>query len=352
MRQGEVASVTNPLADGKTTWHLLHMKLGSLKNSKKLDGELVVVSRDNRSAVHAWEVVPSLREALEQWAEVEPQLQQIYADLNAGNRKDAFLVDENDFHSPLPRTFSWSDGSAYIQHVKLVRRARNAPLPETLTTVPLMYQGGGDAFLAPTEDIEQIDFKYGTDFEGEVGVITDFIPMQTSASEALKHIKLLVLINDVTLRGLIPDELANGFGFYQSKPASSFAPFAITPDELGEAWQNGRVHLPLLVDYNGKFFGKANAGEMHFHFGDLLAHATKTRSLCAGAIMGSGTVSSEDESVGSSCLVEQRMIEKIKTGEFKTPFMSEDETVEIKMLDHRGNNLFGTIYQRVVARRK
>jgi len=324
------------------------MKLGSLKNNKKLDGEPVVVSRDNKRAVKVGDIVPSIREAIERWDEISPKLKRVYDDLNASKIDNAFLVNEEDFHSPLPRSFQWADGSAFIEHVKLVRKARNAAPPETLLTVPLMYQGGSDDFLAPTQDIPQIDFSHGTDFEGEVGVITSFVPMGTSAEEALKHILLIVVINDVSLRGLIPEELKSGFGFFHGKPATAFAPFAVTPDELGSAWKGGRVYLPLLVNYNGKFFGKANCSEMHFHFGQLISHAAKTRNLTAGTIIGSGTVSNEDRSVGSSCLAEKRMIEKIETGEFKTPFMKVGETVEIKMLSAIGENIFGTIHQKIV----
>lgn len=322
------------------------MKLGSLKSSSR-DGELVVVSRDNKKFVKATSVAPSLREAIENWSVCEPQLKDLYLKLNQNELSEAHPVKEEEFHSPLPRSFGWADGSAFIHHIKLVRMARNAPLPETLTTVPLMYQGGSDTFLAPREDIPQVDFSHGTDFEGEVGVITGDVPMGVSPIEALNHIRLFVMINDVSLRGLIPEELAQGFGFFQSKPSSAFGPFAITPDELGEAWQGGRIHLPLNVTYNGEFFGKANAKEMHFHFGDLIAHAAKTRKLSAGTIIGSGTVSNEDRSMGSSCLVERRMLEKIHEGEFKTPFMKEGDTVKIEMFNSSGENLFGTIFQKV-----
>jgi fumarylacetoacetate (FAA) hydrolase len=210
-----------------------------------------------------------------------------------------------------------------------------------------MYQGGSDSFLAPTENIPQLDFSHGTDFEGEVAVIVDDVPMGVSPEQALKHIILVMIVNDVSLRGLIPEELAAGFGFFQSKPSSAFAPLAITPDELGESYRDGRVHLPLLVNYNGQFFGKANAGEMHFHFGQLIAHAARTRDLAAGTIVGSGTVSNEAPDVGSSCLVERRMIEQIQTGTPKTAYMSDGDTIEIKMLNSNGQDLFGRIYQKV-----
>ena len=326
------------------------MKLGTLKSHKNRDGELIVVSRDNKKAVKASSIAPSLREAVEDWERCQPQLAMLYKDLNEGRSEIAFDLKMESLHSPLPRTFQWADGSAFIHHIKLVRMARGAPLPETLETVPLMYQGGGDDFLAPTEDIPQIDFSHGTDFEGEVGVILGRVPMGVSAEEALKYIRLFVIINDVSLRGLIPEELKQGFGFFQSKPSSAFAPFAITPDELEEAYVAGRVHLPLEVEYNGQFFGKANAKEMHFHFGELIAHAAKTRDLGAGYIIGSGTVSNEDPNVGSSCLAEKRMIEKINEGEFKTPFMKVGDTIKIEMKNKKGENLFGTIFQKVAKK--
>ncbi|MCB0422032.1 MAG: fumarylacetoacetate hydrolase family protein [Bdellovibrionales bacterium] len=323
------------------------MKLGTLKDSKKKDGILVLVSKDNRNYMPVPDIAPNLQFALENWKEIQPKLQSRVQQLSEEQWKGAPVVDEEAFHSPLPRAYGWADGSAFIHHIKLVRMARNAPLPETLTTVPLMYQGGSDTFLAPREDIPQVDFSHGTDFEGEVGVIVGDVPMGVSAEEALNYIYLYVIINDVSLRGLIPEELKQGFGFFQSKPSSAFAPFAVTEEELGGAVKEGRVHLPLLVEYNGQFFGKANAKEMHFHFGQLIAHAAKTRKLSAGTIIGSGTVSNEDPSVGSSCLVEKRMLEKINEGDFKTPFMKDGDTITIKMEDLQGQNIFGTIHQTV-----
>lgn len=323
------------------------MKLGTLKTNKWNDGELVVVNKNNTHYAKATTVAKSLREALENWVSAKPLLEKIYSDLNQNLVKDIFPVDENLFHSPLPRSFQWADGSAFLYHVKLVRMARNAPMPDSLFHVPLMYQGGSDNFLAPREDIPQIDFAHGTDFEGEVGVITDYVPMGSTPQECLNKILLFVIINDVSLRGLIPEELATGFGFFHGKPSSSFAPFAVTADELGAAWKEGRVHLPLLVEYNEKFFGKANAGAMHFHFGDLIAHAARTRHLMPGTIIGSGTVSNEDHAMGSSCLAEQRMIEKLNEGAIKTPFMKVGDTVKIEMKDQDGKNIFGTIYQKV-----
>lgn len=323
------------------------MKLGTLK-SKNRDGDLVVVSKDNKRAARAQSIASSLREALENWSTCEPQLKKLYTELNQGEVADSFEVDESKFHSPMPRSFQWADGSAFIHHVKLVRMARNAPLPETLETVPLMYQGGSDCFLTPTDDIPQRDFSHGTDFEGEVGVILDDVPMGVSAEDALNYIRLYVIINDVSLRGLIPAELKNGFGFLQGKPSSAFAPFAVTADELQGALKAGKIHLPLDVEYNAEFFGKADAGEMHFHFGELIAHAAKTRDLKAGTIIGSGTVSNEDMSVGSSCLAEKRMLEKIHEGEMTTPFMKVGDTIKIEMKSKDGENIFGTIEQKVV----
>lgn len=322
------------------------MKLGSLKD-RKLDGIPVVISRDNKKAVRVDDVIPSLREALETWDVSAPKLEKIYNDLNCNKCSNAFDVNESDFHSPLPRSFHWVDGSAFIHHIKLVRKARNAPLPDDIYEVPLVYQGGSDTFLAPKEDIPLVSEAHGLDFESEVGVITDFVPMGTKKENVHKHIKLIVILNDVSLRGLIPNELKRGFGFYQSKPSSSFAPFAITPDELGDAWQDGRIHLPLNTEYNGKFFGNPNAKEMYFSFFQIIEHIAATRSLGAGTILGSGTVSNEDPTKGSSCLAEKRMIETIETGTAKTPFMKVGDTVKIEMLNSQNENLFGTIFQQV-----
>lgn len=323
------------------------MKFATLKSKEHRDGILCVVSKDLQKAVKVDSTVPHLRVALENWSQWKTVFEKIYAELNTGKASGAFDVKPEDLHSPLPRTWLFADGSAFIHHIKLVRMARNAPLPETLKTVPLMYQAECGQFLTPTEDIPQKDFKHGTDFEAEVGVIVDDVPMGVSPEEALKHIQLLVLINDVSLRGLIPEELAAGFGFFQSKPAKALSPFALTPDELGSAWKDGRVHLPLHVKYNGQFFGKANAGEMHFHFGDLIAHAAKTRNLAAGSLIGSGTVANEDITQGSSCLAEKRMLEQINNGKIETPFMKAGDTIEIWMQDSAGKDLFGHISQKV-----
>lgn len=322
------------------------MKLATLK-TQSLDGELIVVNKAGTKGAKATSIAPNLRVAMENWQECEPKLKELSNNVENG-KGELFDIDESQLHSPMPRSFQWADGSAFIHHIILVRKARNAKPPETLNSVPLMYQGGSDDFLAPRQDIPQVDFSHGTDFEGEVGVITDFVPMGTSAEDALKHIKLFMIINDVSLRGLIPDELKAGFGFFHGKPSSSFGPLAVTADELGSAWKDGRIQLPLNVTLNGEFFGKANAKEMHFHFGELIAHAAKTRNLTAGTIIGSGTVSNEDASVGSSCLAEKRMIEKIDTGEIKTPFMKVGDTIKIEMYHEDGSNIFGTIEQTVV----
>jgi fumarylacetoacetate (FAA) hydrolase len=323
------------------------MKLATLKSNQSRDGELIVVSRDGKWGVKVPEIARNLREAIECWVALKTPLEDIYKKLNDG-KLSPFPVDEEKLHSPLPRAFQWADGSAFLNHVRLVRKARGAEIPESLEKVPLMYQGGSDDFLGPRDAIPQIDFAHGTDFEAEVAVIVSDVPMGVSAEAALNYIELIMLVNDVSLRGLIPEELAAGFGFFQSKPSSAFSPFALTPDELGSAWQGGRVHLPLLVDYNGVFFGKANAKEMHFHFGELIAHAARTRNLRAGTIIGSGTVSNEDPAAGSSCIIEKRMLEKINSGQMTTPFMKVGDTVEIKMLNPKGENLFGTIHQKVV----
>ncbi len=324
------------------------MRIGTLKSKTSRDGELVVVSRDGLRGILATHIASDLRSAIENWSECCGELQKLYDGLNSGELSGAFSVDEKQFHSPLPRSFQWADGSAFIHHIKLVRLARKAPLPETLTTVPLMYQGGSDDFLAPRSPIPQVDFSHGTDFEGEVAVVTNDVPMGVSAEKALDHILLFMIVNDVSLRGLIPEELAAGFGFFQSKPSSTFAPFAVTVDELGEAYKMGRVHLPLLVNFNGESFGTANAGAMHFHFGELIAHAARTRNLQAGTIIGSGTVSNEDPARGSSCLAEKRMLQQIKDGVIQTPFMKIGDRIRIEMKDLNGRDLFGAIDQVVV----
>ncbi|MEY4616768.1 MAG: hypothetical protein RJB66_1728 [Pseudomonadota bacterium] len=329
---------------------VLNMKLATLKSKTSLDGELVIVNKNLTLAVKTQGIASNFREAMENWESVKPKLEALSTQINAGQCAQAFPFNQEEVGACVPRTFLFADGSAYIQHVKLVRMARKAPMPETLETVPLIYQGECSRFLAPTEDIPQIDFSHGTDFEGEVGVVTGFVPMGASPEEALKAIRFVLLINDVSLRGLIPAELAAGFGFFQSKPASALSPVCVSIDELGEAWQQGRVHLPLLVKYNDQFFGEANAKEMHFHFGQIVSHVARTRDLQPGSIIGSGTVSNEDSTKGSSCLAEKRMLEQINQGEMKTPFMKVGDTVTMEMLDAQGHSIFGRIHQKVVQK--
>jgi fumarylacetoacetate (FAA) hydrolase len=280
------------------------------------------------------------------------QFQSLYDSLNNDSNQGEAL-DVSKLKAPLPRAYEWLDGSAYINHVVLVRKARNAEPPATLKTDPLVYQGGSGVFLGPTQDIEHFSTDFGIDFESEIGIITDDIPMGTKKQDALSHIKLITILNDVSLRNLIPDELAKGFGFVVSKPATAFAPVAITPDELSsDEWKEGRVHLPLNTYFNGQLFGSPDAGpEMHFSFLDLIEHLTRTRSLTAGTVIGSGTVSNEDRSKGSSCLAEKRMIEKIDTGAMTTPFMQFGDSVEIYMNNSKGQDLFGHIKQKVVQKK-
>lgn len=322
------------------------MKLASLRDGR--DGRLVVVSRDGSRYIDAGGVAPNLRTALEHWTTAEPKLRDISKLLENGELT-SFMLDPRLLDAPLPRAAEWIDGSAYLNHVLLVRKARGAEPPPTLYTDPLVYQGGSSVLLGPFDDIQVADLAWGADFESEVCVVLDDLPEGTKADGAGAHIKLLMLCNDVTLRNLIPDELAKGFGFFQGKPATAFAPFAITPDELGDAWKDGRVHLPLCTRLNGALAGDPNAGpEMHFSFFDLVQHIAKTRSFSAGTILGSGTVSNEDAARGVSCLAEKRTREKLDSGAPSTPFMKYDDVVEIEMLDATGHNLFGTLRQKVV----
>ncbi|MCW0505873.1 fumarylacetoacetate hydrolase family protein [Aeromonas piscicola] len=323
------------------------MKLATLNNGKR-DGALVVVSRDLSRAVRVASIAPTLQAALDEWAETEPKLASIYQTLNDGTCSDAFPFDESECLSPLPRAYQWADGSAYVNHVELVRKARGAEMPDSFWHDPLIYQGGSDCFLAPRGPIVMGSEEWGIDFESEVAIITDDVPMGTSPQAAAAHVKLLMLVNDVSLRNLIPGELAKGFGFFQSKPSSAFSPVAITPDELGSDWQEGKVHLPLETYLNGALFGAPNAGvDMTFNFHELVAHAAKTRPLGAGCIIGSGTVSNYDRSAGSSCLAELRMLEIIESGQATTPFLRFGDTVSIAMQDRNGMSLFGTILQKV-----
>lgn len=329
------------------------MKLASLKSATSRDGALCVVNRAMTTAVCVPEIATTLQYALEHWHHVEPQLQKIYMQLNEHTAENTFNFDPKHCASPLPRSYQWADGSAYVNHVELVRKARGAEMPANFWTDPLMYQGGSDAFLGPRDPILVADESYGIDFEAEVAVITDDVPMGITPKDAMHHIKLLLLVNDVSLRNLIPDEIAKGFGFFQSKPASSFSPVAITPDELGSQWDGLRLHLPLLSHLNGQLFGEPNAGiDMTFSFPQLIQHAAKTRMLSAGTIIGSGTVSNLDRSKGSSCIAEKRMLEILEQGQARTPFMHFGDTIRIEMLDTQGNSLFGAIDQTVTCTEK
>ncbi len=324
------------------------MKLATLKSDSR-DGRLLIVSRDLKTAISAEAIAPTLQYALENWKFIRNELDEAYEMLSQGQANNAFAFDPKACHSPLPRAYQWLDGSAYVNHVELVRRSRGVEMPANFWTDPLMYQGASDSFIGPYDDIVLPSEKDGIDFEGEVAVITDDVPMGVSVDAAAQHIKLVVLVNDVSLRYLAMPEIAKGFGFLQAKPASAFSPVAVTPDDLGDAWRDGRVCLPLLSYYNGELFGKPNAGvDMVFNFPQLIAHAARTRFLSAGTIIGSGTVSNKDKSVGSSCIVEKRTIEKLETGESTTPFMKFGDTVKIEMRDANGQSIFGAIEQKVV----
>lgn len=326
------------------------MIFASRNDPKSRDGELLLVHPNRREAIPATSVAPNLLWALEHWADCKLAFENLNRDFRSG-RLTGERIDWARLESALPRTFLFADGSAFINHIKLVRRARGAELPPTLESLPLMYQAESARFLRPQEGIPQLDFSHGTDFEAEVGVITDFVPMGCDPKEALQRIRLIVLINDVSLRGLIPGELAQGFGFFQSKPAKALSPLALTPDELGEFWQGGRLHLPLCVDLNSQLFGRPNAREMHFHFGELIAHAAKTRDLQPGTLVGSGTVSNADSGVGSGCLAELRTLETLREGQPRTPFLKNQDLVEIWMQTPSGDDLFGRISQRVEAKK-
>lgn len=324
------------------------MKLATLKNGRR-DGSLVVVNRALTEAVAVPEIADTLQQALDQWAELSPKLEAVYTSLNEGKLDNVMAFDEAACESPLPRAYQWADGSAYVNHVELVRKARNAEMPETFWTDPLMYQGGSDAFIGPRDDIQMGSEKWGIDFESEVAVITDDVPMGATPAQAESHIKLLMLVNDVSLRNLIPGELAKGFGFFQSKPSSAFSPVAVTPDELGDAWDGRKVFLPLVTHLNGELFGKPDCGvDMTFDFPTIVAHAAKTRPLGAGAIIGSGTISNYDRSAGSSCLAEKRMLETIADGKPSTSFMQFGNRVRIEMFDKNDTSIFGAIDQQVV----
>ena len=361
------------------------MKLASLKNGR--DGTLIVVDRELKCAVEAPGIATSVMQALENWSEVEPKLKMVSGAirfreeiagthikslrvdqkrgsppmdvaavrrgmaelsrvLKEGEVSNTFELDVHKLAAVLPRAPQFVDGSAYLAHVERVRKARGAEMPPSFLTDPLMYQAVSDGFLAPTEPIRVASEEYGIDFESEVGVVVDDVPMGVTPAEAVKHIKLILLINDVSLRNLIPEELGKGFGFLQSKPRSALSPVAVTPDELGDAWNDGKLHLPLVTHLNGKLFGQPNAGvDMQFNFPQLIAHAAKTRPLAAGTIVGSGTIANHDETKGSSCLAEKRVLEIIKEGKPKTPFMKFGDRVRIEMFDTNGASIFGAIDQ-------
>jgi fumarylacetoacetate (FAA) hydrolase len=323
------------------------MKLASLKSGSR-DGTLVIVDRELKTAFPALESgFSTLQSVLENWDDAAPALETTYRALNQ-RELDAPPLNPAELASPLPRAYQWLDGSAYLSHVERVRKARGAPMPPSLYTDPLMYQGGSAAFLGPKDPIRLPDESWGLDFEAEIAVITDDVPTGTPAEEAAPHIKLLMLVNDISLRSLIPQELAKGFGFLHGKPGPAFSPVAVTPDELGDAWDGGKVHLPLLTYRSGTLVGKPDAGQgMQFDFPALIAHAAKTRPLPAGTIIGSGTVSNADTGRGYSCIVEKRVLEQIESGEARTPYLRHGETVRIEMRDRNGRSIFGAIEQDV-----
>jgi fumarylacetoacetate (FAA) hydrolase len=321
------------------------MKLASLKNGR--DGLLIVADAALAMAVDVGGIVPTLQEALENWDAVAPELDQVYGMLCAGQARDAFALDVRLLAAPLPRAYQWLDASAYLSHVALVRQSRGMEMPKDAATNPLMYQGVSDNLLGAHDDIRVADVAFGIDFEAEVAVIVDDVPMGVTPVVAAGHIKLVMLVNDVSLRVLAQAEVMKGLGFIQAKPASAFSPVAVTPDTLGKAWQGGKLHLPLLSHYNGEAFGHPNAGmDMAFDFSQLVAHAARTRDLSAGTIIGSGTVSNHDAGVGSSCIVEKRMRQGL-LGQEVMPFMQFGDTVRIEMLDANGQSLFGAIQQTV-----
>lgn len=328
------------------------MKLATLKQGDR-DGTLIVVSRDLSRAVVAAEIASNLQAALDHWDRCAPRLNTLYEELNAGTAEDIFDLDLAALAAPLPRCYQFLDGSAYLPHVERVRKARGAEVPESFFTDPLMYQAVSDGFLGPLDDIAMASTEWGIDFESEIGVITDDVPMGATPGECASHIQLITILNDVSLRNLIPGELAKGFGFLQSKPRSALAPVVVTPDELGEAWRDQKVHLPLLTHLNGKLFGQPEAGEdMQFSFAELLAHAAKSRPLTAGTLLGSGTIANQDTARGASCLAEKRMLEIIANGKPETPFMQFGDQVRIEMKSREGASIFGAIEQTVVEYRR
>ncbi len=333
------------------------MKLATYKDGSR-DGQLVVVSRDLGSAHYATAIADRLQQALDDWGFVAPQLQDLYESLNGGRARHAFPFEPQRCMAPLPRAYQWADGSAYINHVELVRKARGAQVPPSFYSDPLMYQGGSDSFVGPRDPIAMLSEDWGIDFEAELAVITDDVPRGAAAEQAARRICLLLLVNDWSLRNLIPNELAKGFGFFQSKPATAFSPVAVTPDELGDAWQGGRVHLTVTSTWNGRKVGMCEAGpDMTFHFGQLIAHICKTRNVRAGSIVGSGTVSNKGVTgaggktewpKGYSCIAEKRAIETIQDGKPATEFMRFGDRIRIEMKGKDGQSVFGAIEQKVV----
>jgi len=325
------------------------VKLATLKHGGR-DGRLAIVSRDLTRCQLVPGIASTLQAALDDWNALAPRLAERAAALElGGNPADVLPFDPALCAAPLPRAYHWVDGSAYVNHVELVRKARGAEMPASFWTDPLVYQGGSDDLLGARDDAPFADAAWGIDLEAEIAVITDDVPMSTSKADAAPHIKLIALVNDWSLRGLIPGELAKGFGFYQSKPATAFSPVVVTPDELGSAWRDSKVHLPLVSRINGAVFGQPDAGvDMTFSFAELIAHVTKTRRLGAGAILGSGTVSNYDRSRGSSCLAERRTLEQIEHGAPRTPFLKFGDRVSIEMFDGEGRSIFGALDNRVV----
>ena len=323
------------------------MKLGSLKEGGR-DGTLIVVSRDLSRAVRATGIADTLQHALEDWSNMAPRLAALSAALDAGTADGAFDLEPAALAAPLPRAYEFVDGSAYLPHVARVRKARGAEVPESFYTDPLMYQAVSAGFYGPRDPVCVPSEDYGIDLEAELVVVTDDVPMAVTPEQAAGHIQLVGLVNDVSLRGLIPGELAKGFGFLQSKPRSALSPVFVTPDELGDAWRDSKVHLPMLTHINGKWFGAPEAGvDMQFNFAQLVAHAARTRPLSAGAIVGSGTIANEDTTLGASCFAEQRTVETLRDGKPSTPFMRFGDVVRIEMLDANGNSIFGAIEQRI-----
>ena len=324
------------------------MKLGSLKEGGR-DGTLIVVNRDLTRAVRATAVAPTMQKALDDWAATAPKLRALAEQLEDDKAVGSFELDTTALAAPLPRAYQWADGSAYVVHVELVRKARGVEMPPSFWTDPLMYQGGSDSFIGPNDEIEMADEAWGIDFEGEIAVMVDDVPMGISPEAARKHIKLVTILNDVSLRNVIVGELAKGFGFFHGKPATAFAPVAVTPDELGDDWNGARLDRPLISTLNGSEFGHPNAAtDLTFDFGQLIAHAARTRHLEAGTIVGSGTVANRDAAVGCSCIAERRVRETIDSGKPVTPFMSFGDHIRIEMFDPAGKSIFGAIDKKVV----